>query len=104
MSDWDGWGAQKKRTRKAGGEARRQALLAVARELLNKLGHADRVTMEMVARESGYSVGSVYLSFPSKEDLFGALLKEEIVGKDPGFLLTVLTRYVPLQYLEVLNG
>lgn len=101
MSDWEDWSKQKKITRKAGGEARRQALLDVARELLNKLGHADRVTMEMVARESGYSVGSVYLSFPTKNDLFGALLGQMLRTGDR---LTVLRRFVPAQYLEALNG
>ncbi len=54
---------------------RREALLAAARSLFRSHGYAV-LTMAQVAEAAGVAKGTVYLSFPTKEALFLALLEE----------------------------
>lgn len=54
-------------------EARRSALLEVAEEVFAEHGFAGAKVAEIAAR-AGYSAGSLYNSFESKEDLFRELL------------------------------
>lgn len=56
---------------------RRQALLAAAADLFVRWGY-DKTSVADIAREAGVSKGAVYLEFPSKDDLFRAVLHLEI--------------------------
>jgi len=58
-------------------EGSRARLLEAAAEVFARHGFA-RATMDQVAREAGLSKGSVYWNFASKDELFGALLEEQI--------------------------
>jgi AcrR family transcriptional regulator len=55
---------------------RRAQIIAAAREEFNERGYADS-RVEDVARRAGLSKGAVYFYFPSKDDLFMALVLEE---------------------------
>lgn len=55
---------------------RRMELLEAARLGLQSTGYAA-LTMAQVAQEAGVAKGTLYLSFPTKEALFLALLQEE---------------------------
>lgn len=56
---------------------RRERLLAAARARVFSLGY-DRTRMEDVASDAGFSKRTVYLEFPSKGALFGALCEEAV--------------------------
>jgi TetR/AcrR family transcriptional regulator len=55
----------------------RQEILRVALKMFSESGFHG-VTMQDIARESEFSVGTLYKFFQSKEDLYGALLLEKI--------------------------
>ena len=56
---------------------RREAFLVTARKLFLSRGY-DATTIETVARRAGFSKRAVYLDFPSKSELFGAVLAPEL--------------------------
>jgi TetR/AcrR family transcriptional regulator len=55
----------------------RQEILSVALKMFSESGFHG-VTMNDIARESEFAVGTLYKFFQSKEDLYGALLLEKI--------------------------
>lgn len=57
-------------------EARRRAIVAVAREVFQREGYAAASMAEIAARVGG-SKGTLYNYFPSKEALFAAFIEEE---------------------------
>jgi AcrR family transcriptional regulator len=59
-------------------EARPAELLAAALEVLTERGYAA-TRLDEVARRAGVSKGTVYLYFPSKEELFKAVVREGLV-------------------------
>lgn len=60
-------------------EERRRLLLEAARRLYERSGFAE-VAIAGVAAEAGLAKGTVYLYFATKEELFLALLEEELWG------------------------
>jgi len=60
-------------------EARPQEILDAAREVFAEKGFAA-ARMDEVARRAGVTKGTIYLYFPSKEELFKALVREAIGG------------------------
>jgi AcrR family transcriptional regulator len=67
--------AQPERTRPPRGDATRDALLRVGRELFAERGFAGVGTEEIVAR-AGVTRGALYHHFADKRDLFGAVHEE----------------------------
>jgi AcrR family transcriptional regulator len=65
------------RTARAQGRDGRETLLATAAELFAERGFRE-ASMDEVAARAGYSKGAVYWHFPSKDDLFFALVEERI--------------------------
>jgi AcrR family transcriptional regulator len=59
-------------------EARPQELMSAALELFVERGYAS-TRLDDVARRAGVSKGTVYLYFPSKEELFKAVIREGMV-------------------------
>ncbi len=57
-------------------EARREAILAAARDLFLEAGFFD-VNMASIAKRSGLAKGTVYLYFQTKEEIFLTLSTEE---------------------------
>ncbi|MFI7274860.1 TetR/AcrR family transcriptional regulator [Streptomyces sp. NPDC049879] len=53
----------------------RRRLLAAAAQVFAERGYADS-RLEDIARAAGFSKGAVYSNFDSKQELFGALLRE----------------------------
>lgn len=69
---------RRRRGRPAGGgvtaEESKQAFLDAAERLFANRGYRDS-TMEIIAREAGYSRGSIYRQFPTRERLVEALVQ-----------------------------
>ena len=63
-------------------EARPGELLAAALELFVEKGYAATKSEE-VARRAGVSKGTLFLYFVSKEELFNAVIRENIAGRFP---------------------
>ena len=63
-------------------EARPGELLAAALELFVEKGFAA-TRVEEVAQRAGVSKGTLFLYFPSKEELFKAVVRENIAGRYP---------------------
>lgn len=61
-------------------EARPGELLSAALDLFVEKGYAA-TRVEEVARRAGVSKGTLFLYFPSKEDLFKAVVRENISGR-----------------------
>ncbi len=59
-------------------EARRQRILDAAAELIIRLGY-DKTTVGDIAEEAGLGRGLVYLIFRSKEEIFEALIRHEVL-------------------------
>jgi TetR/AcrR family transcriptional regulator len=55
---------------------RREAILAAAQRRFAQYGHA-KVTMDEIAADVGIGKASIYYYFPTKEDLFRAVVKHE---------------------------
>ncbi|UDF05204.1 TetR/AcrR family transcriptional regulator [Asticcacaulis sp. AND118] len=72
-------------------DVRRDALLQAAYDLFSRHGYAD-TRMDDVAAAAGVSKGTVYLYFPTKEALFEALLRRDVLPRI-GRLLFVLEHY-----------
>lgn len=58
---------------------KREEILASARTLFLRTGYAD-AGMEIVARAAGVSTATLYAYFPSKADLFKAIVLETVSG------------------------
>ena len=65
------------RTARAQGRDGREALLATAAEVFAERGFRE-ASMDEIAARAGYSKGAVYWHFPSKDDLFFALVEDRI--------------------------
>ncbi len=63
-------------SRKAATEQRRCAILQAARAVFARQGYADTV-VEEIATQAGIAKGTLYLYFPSKEQIYLAALLEE---------------------------
>ncbi len=63
-------------------DARPGELLAAALDLFVQKGYAA-TRVEEVARHAGVSKGTLFLYFPSKEELFKAVVRENISGRFP---------------------
>lgn len=72
-------------------DVRRDALLQAAHDLFSRHGFAD-TRMDDVAAAAGVSKGTVYLYFPTKEALFAALLRRDVLPR-VGRILFVLNHY-----------
>lgn len=57
--------------------ARRKAILGAAKALFAEKGY-DAATLDDIASRAGYAKGTIYLYFPSKEELFLNLMEEEV--------------------------
>jgi AcrR family transcriptional regulator len=66
-----------RRTRREAQETNRAAVLQAARELFEELGY-HRATLDAIAARAGFSKGAVYSRFASKDDLFLAVLEENV--------------------------
>lgn len=71
----------------------RGKILAAGRERFARYG-AGKTTMEEVARAAGIGKGTLYLFFPSKEDLLFELIRREYNARDE--FLDRLARAEPL--------
>lgn len=56
---------------------RRKAILGAAKALFAEKGY-DAATLDDIASRAGYAKGTIYLYFPSKEELFLNLMEEEV--------------------------
>jgi AcrR family transcriptional regulator len=65
--------------------AREQRILDAAARLVIHYGY-DKTTVSDIAREAGVSKGAIYLHYPSKEDLFEALLEREVMSYSDDWL------------------
>ena len=63
-------------------QARPGELLAAALDLFTEKGFAA-TRVEEVARRAGVSKGTLFLYFPSKEELFKAVVRENLAGRFP---------------------
>ncbi len=69
-------------------EAREQRILDTAAGLFVHYGY-DKTTVADIARDSGISKGAVYLHFESKDALFEALLRREMLAHNHAWLARV---------------
>ena len=91
--------------------ARRQAILEAAAAVFAKHG-LDSATIEMVAREAEVAVGTIYLYFSSRDDLFLQLTAERIDALVARYTDIQSSRLAPLDelcamaraYIEYLNN
>lgn len=58
-------------------DVRRQSVLDAARSAFFELG-MEKTSMREIALRAGYTVGAIYSYFPSKEEVYGALLAESL--------------------------
>ena len=82
------------RPRALGRDERRQAILAIARESFMEHGFAA-TSMSAIAARLGGSKGTLYNYFPSKEQLFAAMVAEECQVE-----AAALTLFQPTESLE----
>ncbi|MDH5709597.1 MAG: TetR/AcrR family transcriptional regulator [Hylemonella sp.] len=89
-------------------EARPGELLAAALDLFVEKGYAA-TRVEEVARRAGVSKGTLFLYFPTKEDLFKAVVRENLAGRFPEWVAEFdafqgstpeLLRYVMMQWWQ----
>jgi AcrR family transcriptional regulator len=91
--------------------ARRQAILEAAAAVFAKHG-LDSATIEMVAREAEVAVGTIYLYFSSRDDLFLQLTAERIQELVARYTEIQSSHLAPLEelcamaraYIEYLNN
>jgi AcrR family transcriptional regulator len=69
----------RQRTRPARSDVRADVLRA-AREVFEERGY-HRASTDLIARRAGYSKGALYSNFDGKDDLFLALLTEEVASR-----------------------
>ncbi len=83
--------------------ARRETILSAAARVFAERG-VDGATVEMVAREAELAVGTIYLYFSSRDDLFVSLMAERI-GKLRARYLEIRRRgLAPLDELRAIGG
>jgi len=78
---------------------RRQQILAAAILLFARQG-LDATSMSQVAKEAGVSHGTVFLYFPTKDDLFRAALLEPLAEAEAKFRESLLTPGTPRERIE----
>ena len=57
----------------------RQRLLEAAVELFDEVGYV-RASLQQIARRAGFTKGAVYSNFASKQELFAALMTEQVAS------------------------
>ena len=77
----------------------RTLVLEVAEELFAEQGYAE-TTMEQIARQAGFAVGSLYNLFKSKQDLYAALLREKVDSIEPRVKFSIQTAASPVAKVE----
>jgi AcrR family transcriptional regulator len=77
-------------------DSRPSELLRAALDLFTERGFAA-TRLDDVAKMAGVSKGTLYLYFPSKEDLFKACVRETIVPMIEDFKTRILTQNLPAQ-------
>ena len=90
--------------------ANRDAILKEALILFGEHGY-DGVSMDMLARQSGYSKATLYQYFKDKEDLYSAVMQEtpfhfnfmSIQPEMDGYDLEEAIRKIGLAYLSIFN-
>jgi len=71
-------------------EERRRAILDAAKVVFAEKGY-DAATLDVIALKAGYAKGTIYLDFPSKEELFLSVIEAE-VGKFVDIVREVMAR------------
>jgi len=86
--------AERKTRSESARAARREEILAAARHVFSRQGFRG-TTIADIAEEAGIALGTIYLYFPSKEDVFAALNEElnQLIGR-------ALTDVPPVTSLE----
>lgn len=65
-------------------EERAQRILDAAAKLILRWGY-QKTTIDDISREAGVAKGTIYLHWKTREDLFGALLKREMIALTEDF-------------------
>ena len=68
---------QRRERLEAVSDAKRTLILNAARDVFDSHG-LDGASMREIARRAGYTPGAIYSYFPSKEEIYGALLAESL--------------------------
>ena len=68
---------RRERLQRAQADARREHVLAAAREAFVELG-LEGASLREIARRAGYTAGAIYRYFASKEDVYATLLAESL--------------------------
>lgn len=74
--------------------------MEVAEELFADQGYAE-TTMEQIAKQVGFAVGSLYNLFKNKQDLYAALLREKVDNIEPRVKTSIQTAAGPVAKIEV---
>jgi AcrR family transcriptional regulator len=82
--------------------ARRETILAAAAQVFAAHG-VDGATVEMVAREAEVAVGTIYLYFSSRDDLFVSLMAERIAKLRTRYREIHARGLVPLDELRAIG-
>ncbi|MBZ0187832.1 MAG: TetR/AcrR family transcriptional regulator [Candidatus Obscuribacterales bacterium] len=82
-------------------ENRTEVVLVAARELFGRYGF-EKTTIEDIAREAGIGKGSVYLEFPTKQDILMAIVRNFVLEMR-GYIEDYMDRAEP-PYLDALEG
>ena len=83
--------------------ARRETILAAAAQVFAAHG-VDGATVEMVARQAEVAVGTIYLYFSSRDDLFVSLMAERIGGLRARYLEIHARDLKPLDELRAIGN
>jgi AcrR family transcriptional regulator len=83
--------------------ARRETILAAAAQVFAEHG-VDGATIEMVARQAEIAVGTIYLYFFSRDDLFVSLMAERIGGLRARYLEIRARDLKPLDELRTIGN
>lgn len=70
------------------GRETRERLAEAATAVFARCGY-ERATVDEIVREAGFSKGAFYVHFESKEDLFWAMLEEQIARQQDTFRETI---------------
>jgi AcrR family transcriptional regulator len=70
--------ADKEIRKKKNTEKRREQILNAAMEVFTEKGYAE-ATIPEIAKEAGVAAGTIYLYFPSKRELFVAVIKNFVI-------------------------
>ncbi|MDC7683724.1 TetR/AcrR family transcriptional regulator [Asticcacaulis sp. BYS171W] len=87
-----------RKPRRLSPDIRRDALLDAAYAQFNRHGYTD-ARMDEVAKSAGVSKGTIYLYFPTKEALFEALLRRDVVPRLERILFILRHYNAPLSWL-----